>query len=209
MRLSIIIPVYCTKQFDPRSELESTLKKLEEQKKNRDIELILIENGCLVDMGFLWEWCEGKEWVKHKVYGAALGISTARNRGLELATGEYITFIDCDDDIVSDYLDIQFSNLDNYYGYISYDWRFSDGKPSQMYTPGYRNNAVWAYTFHRAIIGKKRFDESLKFCEDIDFVKRVLQSDIPHYDDPHVIYIYKWQGNPNSYAHRFLRGEIE
>ena len=53
MRLSIIIPVYCTKQFDPRSELESTLKKLEEQKKNRDIELILIENGCLVDMSFL------------------------------------------------------------------------------------------------------------------------------------------------------------
>ena len=37
MRLSIIIPVYCTKQFDPRSELLFMLMKLEEQKKNRDV----------------------------------------------------------------------------------------------------------------------------------------------------------------------------
>lgn len=209
MKLSIIIPVYCTHEFDPRTELRRLVSAIEEQKRSRDVELILIENGCRVDMSFLWRWCEGKDWVIHKVYGNALGISAARNKGLDICTGDYVTFIDCDDAIVSDYIDIQFSNLEKYYGYISYDWRFNDGKPSQVYTPGYRNNAVWAYTFHRAVIGKKRFDESLKFCEDIDFVKRVLQADIPHYDDPHVIYIYKWQDNPQSYAHRFLRGEIK
>lgn len=209
MKLSIIIPVYCTKEFDPRSELRFMLMKLDEQRNNRDIELIIIENGCRVDMSFLWQWCEGRDWVIHKVYGKALGIAGARNKGLDIATGTYITFLDCDDDIVNDYLDIQYSNLDKYYGYISYDWRFSDGKPSQVYTPGYRNNAVWAYTFHRSVIGNKRFNEELKFREDIDFVQRVLKPDIPHIDDWRVVYIYKWQGNPNSYAHRYLRGEIQ
>ena len=55
MKLSIIIPVYCTKEFDPRSELRFMLMKLDEQRNNRDIELIIIENGCRVDMSFLWQ----------------------------------------------------------------------------------------------------------------------------------------------------------
>lgn len=209
MKLSIIIPVYVTREYDHRTGLKKLLNSLDAQRKGRDLELILVENGCTMDMTYFAHWAEERDWVIRKVYDKPLGIPKAHNVGLDIYTGDYVTFIDCDDSITDDYLDTLFPYMSQYYGYVSLAWRFEDGRPQISFTPGYRNNPAWGYLFARGIIGETRFNEDLKYEEDIDFVKRVIKPEIPHIDDCRVIYIYKWEANPNSYAHKWLRGEIK
>ncbi|MBQ9832144.1 MAG: glycosyltransferase [Clostridia bacterium] len=89
--LSIIVPVYKTKQY-----LNKCVSSLVAQT-YRDTEIILVDDGSPDECG---EMCD--EWAKkdarirvvHRENG---GLSAARNSGLEVAKGEYIAFIDSDD----------------------------------------------------------------------------------------------------------------
>ena len=89
--LSIIIPVYKVESY-----LDECVKSVIGQT-YRDIEVILVDDGSpdrcpqMCD-----EWVEKDNRIKvvHKPNG---GLSSARNAGLKVATGEYIGFVDSDD----------------------------------------------------------------------------------------------------------------
>ncbi|NCB48032.1 MAG: glycosyltransferase [Clostridia bacterium] len=93
-KISIIIPVYKVEQFLNRcvdSIVEHTKEKIE------DIEIILIDDGSPDKCPLICdEYAEKFDFVKviHKENG---GVSSARNEGMKIATGEYITFVDSDD----------------------------------------------------------------------------------------------------------------
>jgi len=91
MLLSVIIPVYRT---------ELTLQRCVESVLNQDVddmEVILVDDGSPDNCPELCdEWAEKDNHIKviHKTNG---GLSDARNAGIDVATGDYITFVDSDD----------------------------------------------------------------------------------------------------------------
>ncbi len=91
MSLSIIIPVYNSEKYLDEC-LNSVLSEI-----NADDEIILVENGSI---DHSWEICqnftEKYKTVKAVQIGTA-GVSKARNYGICLAKGDWITFLDSDD----------------------------------------------------------------------------------------------------------------
>ena len=202
MKLSIIIPVYITED-EILSRFNLLISELVLQRAfYQDTEIICVDDGSPLRPSF-------PDGVK-VIHQENMGIAGARNTGLNRAQGEWVTFIDDDDWIVPEYLETIHRFLRDRFQYISFDWRFEDGQPSVQYTPGYRNNAVWAYVIRRSVIADNRFNTEIRNgSEDIDFVKRVINKDRLHKDISAVLYIYFWHKNKNSYLHRVLRGEIE
>ena len=91
MSLSIIIPVHNTEKYLPEC-LDSVLSEI-----NSEDEIILVENGS-TDRS--WDLCQkySKEYKTVKaVQMETAGVSKARNYGIQLAKGEWITFLDSDD----------------------------------------------------------------------------------------------------------------
>ncbi len=89
--LSIIVPVYKTKQY-----LDKCVSSLIAQT-YRDTEIILVDDGSPDECPKMCdEWAKKDARIKvvHRENG---GLSAARNSGLEIATGDYIAFIDSDD----------------------------------------------------------------------------------------------------------------
>lgn len=96
MKLSIIIPVYRTEDTLDRC-VESVLHQ-----DHPDMEVILVDDGspdrCPVRCDD-WAAKDQRIRVVHKVNG---GLSDARNAGIGIATGDYVTFVDSDDYLAED-----------------------------------------------------------------------------------------------------------
>lgn len=91
--LSIIVPVYNAEEY-----LANCIQSIINQT-FQDWELILVDDGSTDHSGEMCERYAAKDSriiVKHQ---KNLGQSVARNIGLDIATGAYITFVDCDDEI--------------------------------------------------------------------------------------------------------------
>ena len=96
MIVSIIVPVYNVKGY-----LKRCLDSLTQQTYEK-IEILLIDDGSSDGSGAICDsYAEKHENVKvvHKNNG---GVSSARNLGLEKASGDYILFVDSDDWIERD-----------------------------------------------------------------------------------------------------------
>lgn len=95
MKLSIIVPVY-----KARRHLQNCIESILQQTYT-DYELILVDDGSPDGSGTVCDRyaqeCE-KVRVIHKKNG---GLSSARNAGIAVAKGEYITFVDADDIVAS------------------------------------------------------------------------------------------------------------
>ena len=95
-KLSVIIPVY---------RVEHTLYDCVKSVLNQqveDMEVILVDDGSPDSCGDICDQLEREHTnirVVHKKNG---GLSDARNAGIELATGDYITFVDSDDFVAPD-----------------------------------------------------------------------------------------------------------
>lgn len=95
-KLSIIIPVYNVQKY-----LEECLNSIIIS--NKDLEIIIIDDGSSDNSPNICDEYEKKDKrikVYHKKNG---GVSSARNYGLKLATGDYIAFVDSDDILSEDW----------------------------------------------------------------------------------------------------------
>ncbi|WOE31278.1 MULTISPECIES: glycosyltransferase family 2 protein [unclassified Acinetobacter] len=102
--LSIIIPVYNVEKY-----ITECLISISNQIFNQEVEIILINDGStdtslqLIEK-FLSNLPEKKRIAFNIVNTKNQGVSEARNTGIQIAKGEYITFIDSDDFILENYL---------------------------------------------------------------------------------------------------------
>ena len=98
MKVSIIIPVYNKIRY-----LSTILQQVRQQSFS-DYECLLIDDGSTDGSGEICDAFADRDSrfvVFHIPNG---GVSNARNMGLEKAKGEYVTFVDADDEILPGYL---------------------------------------------------------------------------------------------------------
>ena len=117
MKLSVIIPAYNAEKYIERC-LDSVAARLKEVDNPEDIEILVVDDGSTDET---WKLMRSYKYNKFNIksfpYGHN-GVFWARNQGLLHATGEYITFLDADDEYnfmaFNDYLDaISWSLEDN------------------------------------------------------------------------------------------------
>jgi glycosyltransferase involved in cell wall biosynthesis len=97
--ISVIVPVYNVEQYLLRC-VDSIQKQT-----YQNLEIILVDDGSPDHCPQLCEQIKAQDSrvkVVHKKNG---GLGFARNSGLDVATGDYVTFIDSDDWIAEDHLD--------------------------------------------------------------------------------------------------------
>lgn len=107
--LSVIVPIYNVEAYLPRC-LDSIINQT-----YRKLEIICIDDGSTDNVGkILDEYAEKDSRIIAK-HQKNQGESNARNKGLQLATGDYIGFVDCDDWIKSDMYEtlINCAEMDN------------------------------------------------------------------------------------------------
>lgn len=101
--ISIVVPVYNTENF-----LSKCIESILAQSYN-DFELLLIDDGSTDNSGFLCDKYSEKDKRIKVFHKKNAGVGAARNTGIEMANGEYITFIDSDDYIDRHYLEYFFN----------------------------------------------------------------------------------------------------
>ena len=98
MKFSIIIPVYnATKYLRPC--LDSVLSQTE-----RDWECVCVDDGSTDGSAAILDEYAAKESDFVVVHGRKAGVSVARNKGLDIAKGEYVCFVDADDVVEKNWL---------------------------------------------------------------------------------------------------------
>lgn len=96
--LSIVVPVYNVEAY-----IGDLLKNIEDLQRKRTIEVILVDDGSTDNSGILSQsWCEEDITSRRYIKQDNAGAYAARNRGLKVAKGEYVMFVDADDVIQVD-----------------------------------------------------------------------------------------------------------
>ncbi len=111
--ISVIIPVYNVGKYLQRC-IDSVLRQT-----YQNLEIILVDDGSEDVSGDICEFNKSKDrriQVIHKENG---GQSDARNTGIAVAAGEYITFLDSDDYVASDYVEYLYTLIRIYHADIS------------------------------------------------------------------------------------------
>lgn len=183
MKLSIITPYYkCL------NEIKKLIKILEPQLNNQ-VEWIIIDDGCDEN-----ELDNMKAKVIHLQQNSG-GASIPRNKGLDIAQGEYITFIDADDLVSGNYIEKILEKTKEEWDYCFMSWSMDNSLCIIKDEPPSWNCCVWNCIYKRELIGEVRFREDLIKAEDYFFNKEVRKGKRANIID--CLYFYN-TNNPNS-----------
>lgn len=181
-KVSIIVPIYKVEDYLHKC-INSVLNQT-----YQDWELLLIDDGSPDNSGTIcdeYAKLEPKLRVFHKENG---GVSSARNTGIQAAKGDWIMFLDADDWISEDCLEVCINEVtENNLDAIQFSFNkvFSDGRtipqhktttpifsPKQYLDNGNFNVCVWGGLYRHSIIERSRllFDTNLNLAEDQVFV---------------------------------------
>lgn len=89
--VSVIIPIY-KKEDTIRRCIDSVLKQT-----YRNIEIILIDDGSPDACGVICDFYQEIDERVRVIHQKNTGVSVARNKGIEVSYGSYLTFVDADD----------------------------------------------------------------------------------------------------------------
>ena len=189
-KISVIVPVYNVEAYLERC-VESIL-----QQTYANFELILINDGSTDSSGQICDHLASQH-ENVKVYHLEnAGVSNARNKGIKLATGAWITFIDSDDFVTKDYLEILIGAVDDE-GSVGFTiaplHHIKNGIVTDL-PPHSGRKEVWsteetmkelltttrtsffpvAKLFKRDLIADERFDTDYHLAEDALFLTELL-----------------------------------
>ena len=89
--VSVIVPVYKVEQYLPKC-VDSILAQT-----HKNLEIILVDDGSPDNCGKLCDDYAAKDTRIKVIHQKNAGVAAARNAAMEMATGEYVTFLDADD----------------------------------------------------------------------------------------------------------------
>lgn len=175
-KISIIVPIYNSERYLKRC-IDSILIQ-----NYKNFELLLIDDGSLDASGAIcdeYAVIDMRVRVYHKENG---GVSSARNMGIDLSRGEWLSFVDSDDWIVPNFLEQMALNLDADIVKCSVSctsgdlWRTENSLCEvKDFIKEYETNSLIRTscgTLFRADIIKNekiKFDTSIRFGEDMMF----------------------------------------
>ena len=159
--ISVIVPVYNVKEY-LNTCVESILNQTHE-----NLEVILVDDGSTDGSG---EICDSyaktdtRVQVLHTKNG---GQAAARNRGIEVSKGEYLTFIDSDDSMEPELIEtLYLAQKKSGANLVSCRWR----NVYQIDT----DVCVWAKLYQRDLFKSLRFEEG-KIYEDFAIMFPILE----------------------------------
>lgn len=103
--ISVVIPIYNVGQYLCRC-IESVIRQSFE-----DLEILLINDGSTDTSGATADWYANQDPRVRVVHKANGGLSDARNVGMKMAKGEYLFFLDSDDWLTQDALQILMEHM--------------------------------------------------------------------------------------------------
>lgn len=185
--ISVVVPVYNTSAYLPKC-LDSLLKQT-----YSNIEIVVINDGSTDASPSICNEYAEKFPDKIKVYHTEnRGLSAARNKGMKLAHGSYIGFVDSDDWCEPEMYQELYENVIEHNAEMSSCAPIEDfGKQTSIEKHRHSwcsstteellgelllNASVYGYAwnklFKRASLLPLSFDEALTSCEDLDFCVR-------------------------------------
>lgn len=186
-RISIIVPSYNSERTIRRC-IDSIL-----QQSFCDFELLLIDDGSIDNSKSIYEEYSHKDGRIKVICKKNGGVSSARNLGLEAARGEWVTFIDADDYIASDFFSaierqtsdlvigqcLHFNSFGKYWiseNIASQEIRNNEKMQEFLtqYLLFHIMRTPWGKFFRKNLIGSNRFDEDMKLGEDTVFVHKYI-----------------------------------
>lgn len=219
--ISIVVPAFNAERF-----LQHAVESVFAQT-CQDWELILVDDGSTDTTPAMCDRMartDGRIRVVHKPNG---GLSDARNAGLDVASGEWISFLDADDALHPDALSLMLltaakENADIVCGgfhesagaEVPVKWRprFSaetisgeEAVRRMLYQKG-PDHSAWGKIYSRRVWGKARFRRGIWY-EDLDLFYRLFLRSERVALCPRPLYLYR--KNPDSFLHRFTPGRLD
>jgi len=210
LRVSVIIPTYNDAAYicqAVNSALDQTYS---------DVEVIVVDDGSTDDTASKLTSYDGR--IRY-IYQHNQGASAARNRGLQVATGEYICFLDADDRYCANNISCKVAFLEQHpeYAWCYSDWAWVDemgstvmlghephislarlkvsGHVLPLALQGYRLGTN-VFMFRRALVEQLGgFDVSLQVLEDYDYYLRASARSPIGFVDAILCYIYQHEGS--------------
>ena len=191
--ISIIVPIYNKEDYLPQC-LDSIINQ-----SYTNFEVLLVNDGSTDSSGIICQEYSERDSRFRYIEKKNGGVSSARNLGLELSEGAYITFIDSDDWIEFNYLevlynalrenntDVAISSYKSYYLDGNFYLRVYSSQEEEFLRIGKRNRDVFLeefpklgklnHDFHciasklfkRELLESQKFDESINYGEDLYF----------------------------------------
>ena len=205
--LSVVMPVYNAQDF-----LDEKLRLICELLPEK-IELVVINDGSSdKSLQICHDRLDGRPNTL-VVSQCNQGLSCARNRGIMEANGEYIMFLDCDDELVFDSLEPLLNTLENHKPDVLMG-KYYINSHSMIYLPQRYSFPIktsntleyiyckipdsiwnaWRYICNKSFLVQHNlwFTPNI-LCEDVDWTPRVLDKArcIHFFDQPFYIYFYR------------------
>ena len=216
-KITVIVPVYNVKHY-----LDKCLDSLINQT-YKNLEIIVINDGSTDNSGIICQEYAQKDNRIIYIEKENGGLSDARNVGLDKMTGSYVTFVDSDDWVESDYVEVLYNKLieyqadiavGNYCKFNESDLNFYFHISENYFEKVYDNVSIvdclndsnkllnsalivaWGKIYRKEIISNFRFPVG-RVTEDAVFNLKILLS------SKSIVYI-----NKASYIYRVRSGSI-
>ncbi|WP_051545390.1 glycosyltransferase family 2 protein [Butyrivibrio sp. MC2021] len=200
--ISIIVPSYNVEKF-----LDACVDSICSQTYD-NLEIILVDDGSTDSTGALCDSWKEKDSRIRVIHQENRGLSGARNAGIRAAKGEYLSFIDSDDIIAPDYVEVLYSCICE--GHVT----MAQGRSNNFHDPAETETFQSTYetrlmdsrdmchelmtTYHKGwgIVMTKMFHRSL--FEHLEFpVGRI-------HEDEYLVYRLIWEARKVALSDRII-----
>lgn len=212
IKFSIIMPVYNVSDF-----LEEAILSVLNQK-YQNIQLIIVNDGSTDDSQIIAEKFLKQDKRVILVNKKNEGVSVARNIGLNLATGDYLFFMDSDDVLREDlFMNVhqhlcksmgsvlmigyeRFNGTKTFRGKTIDPNRYTNFQIVHAILDGQLENYVWQFIIKKTVLSDDlKFKTGILFIEDFDWTVRFLAhvTSVEYINEP----LYRYRIRENSVTH--------
>jgi len=212
--LSIIIPAYNAAEQIDRC-LGSILNSMKQGPQGISVEVIVVNDGSLDNTAekvnsYINDF-GGKLFLINKENN---GVSSARNCGIKNAHGDYLYFMDADDEMSQSFFCVLLPKLtNNVIDVYIFGFTIVSNKGKSIYYPKATSNllnryllgkqkiAIWSIVCKKKFFDELLFDEDTYYAEDIEVISKVLYFAKAIEVIKESLYVY-FIDNPSSAMHK-------